>query len=68
MAGILGRKIGMTQLFAEEGERMLRDRDRGRALLGDRRARARARRLPGAVQLAFGETKERRLGKPQPVT
>ena len=64
MSGILGRKLGMTQLFTEEGERLsvtvieagpcavtaVRDADRD----GYR-----------AVQLAFGETKERRLGKPR---
>ena len=62
MAGILGRKIGMTQLFTEEGERLsatvieagpcwvtaVRDQERD----GYR-----------AVQLAFGEAKERRLQK-----
>jgi large subunit ribosomal protein L3 len=64
MAGILGRKLGMTQLFTDEGERVsvtvieagpcavtaVRDPERD----GYR-----------AVQLAFGETKERRLGKPR---
>ena len=64
MAGILGRKIGMTQLFTEDGERIpvtvieagpcyitaVRDAERD----GYR-----------AVQLAFGETTERRLGKPR---
>jgi large subunit ribosomal protein L3 len=62
MAGILGRKLGMTQLFTEEGERLsatvieagpcwvtaVRDQERD----GYR-----------AVQLAFGEAKERRLQK-----
>src|SRR4051812_11159822 len=62
MAGILGRKIGMTQLFTEEGERVpatviqagpcwvtaVRDSERD----GYR-----------AVQLGFGEAKERRLPK-----
>jgi large subunit ribosomal protein L3 len=64
MAGILGRKIGMTQLFTEEGERVpatvieagpcfitaVRDAERD----GYR-----------AVQLAFGEISERRLRKPR---
>jgi large subunit ribosomal protein L3 len=64
MAGILGRKLGMSQLFTDEGERVsvtvieagpcavtaVREADRD----GYR-----------AVQLAFGETKERRLGKPR---
>jgi large subunit ribosomal protein L3 len=62
MAGILGRKLGMTQVFTEDGERVpatvleagpcwvtaVRDPERD----GYR-----------AVQLAFGETKERRLTK-----
>lgn len=64
MAGILGRKVGMTQLFTEEGERVpvtvieagpcavtaVRDAERD----GYR-----------AVQLAFGEAKPSRLGKPR---
>jgi large subunit ribosomal protein L3 len=64
VAGILGKKLGMTQLFTDEGERVsvtvieagpcavtaVRDAERD----GYR-----------AVQLAFGETKERRLGKPR---
>jgi large subunit ribosomal protein L3 len=62
VAGILGRKIGMTQLFMEDGERVpatvieagpcwvtaVREQERD----GYR-----------AVQLAFGEAKERRLQK-----
>ena len=62
MAAILGRKVGMTQLFTEEGERIpatvieagpcwvtaVREPDRD----GYR-----------AIQLAYGETKERRLQK-----
>ncbi len=64
MAGILGTKLGMSQLFTEEGERVpvtviqagpcavtaVRDAERD----GYR-----------AVQLAYGETKESRLRKPQ---
>ena len=64
MTGILGRKLGMTQLFMEDGERVpatvieagpcwvtaVRDPERD----GYR-----------AVQLAFGETKERRIQKPR---
>jgi large subunit ribosomal protein L3 len=64
VSGILGKKLGMTQLFTEEGERLsvtvieagpcavtaVRDTERD----GYR-----------AVQLAFGEAKERRLGKPR---
>jgi large subunit ribosomal protein L3 len=62
MAGILGRKLGMTQVFTEEGERVpatvieagpcwitaVRDQERDGYT---------------AVQLAFGDTKERRLQK-----
>jgi large subunit ribosomal protein L3 len=61
MAGIIGRKVGMTQIFAEDGERIpvtvieagpchvtaVRDSDDA----------------PPAIQLAFGETKEQRLTK-----
>jgi large subunit ribosomal protein L3 len=64
MPGILGKKLGMTQLFTAEGERVsvtvieagpcavtaVRDPERD----GYR-----------AVQLAFGETKEARIGKPR---
>jgi large subunit ribosomal protein L3 len=64
VSGILGRKVGMTQLFTEDGERIpatviqagpcyvtaVRDPERD----GYR-----------AVQLAFGETSERRLNKPR---
>jgi large subunit ribosomal protein L3 len=64
VTGILGHKIGMTQLFAEDGERVpatviqagpcyvtaVRDSERD----GYR-----------AVQLAFGDTTERRLAKPR---
>ena len=64
MAGLLGKKLGMTQVFTEEGERVpvtviqagpcavtaVRDPERD----GYR-----------AVQLAYGETKEARLTKPQ---
>lgn len=64
MNGIIGRKVGMTQLFTEEGERIavtvieagpcpvtaVRDQEHdGYA----------------AVQLAFGATREKRLTKPQ---
>jgi large subunit ribosomal protein L3 len=64
MAGIIGRKIGMTQLFTDEGERIpvtvvqagpcpvtavrIKDRDGY-----------------DAVQLAFGEVREARLSKPR---
>jgi large subunit ribosomal protein L3 len=63
MAGIIGRKLGMTQVFTEDGERVavtvieagpcpvtaVRDPDRD----GYR-----------ALQLAFGATREKLLGKP----
>jgi large subunit ribosomal protein L3 len=64
VTGILGRKLGMTQLFTEDGERVsatvieagpcwvtaVRDTERDGY---------------SAVQLAFGETTERRLNKPR---
>jgi large subunit ribosomal protein L3 len=64
MSGIIGRKLGMTQLFTEEGERLavtvieagpcpvtaVRDVERDGYT---------------AVQLAFGETKESRIPKPR---
>jgi large subunit ribosomal protein L3 len=64
MAGILGRKVGMTQLFTEDGERVavtvieagpcpvtaVRDGERDGY---------------SAVQLAFGATRESRLSKPE---
>ena len=64
MAGILGRKVGMTQLFTEEGERIPATViEAGPCwVTGVREAERDGYR---AVQLAFGETKERRLGKPR---
>jgi large subunit ribosomal protein L3 len=64
MAGILGRKLGMTQLFTEEGERV------SVTVIEAGPCAVTAVREPErdgyrAVQLAFGETKERRLGKPR---
>ena len=64
MPGILGRKLGMTQLFTEEGERM------SVTVIEAGPCAVTAVREPErdgyrAVQLAFGETKERRLGKPR---
>jgi large subunit ribosomal protein L3 len=64
MAGILGKKLGMTQLFTEEGERVsVTVIEAGPcAVTAVREAERDGYR---AVQLAFGETKERRLGKPR---
>jgi large subunit ribosomal protein L3 len=64
MAGILGRKLGMTQLFTEEGERV------SVTVIEAGPCAVTAVREPErdgyrAVQLAFGGTKERRLGKPR---
>ncbi len=64
MAGIIGRKLGMTQIFTDEGERIavtviqagpcpvtaVRDPDRD----GYR-----------AIQLAYGDTREKLLSKPK---
>jgi large subunit ribosomal protein L3 len=64
MAGILGRKVGMTQLFTEEGERIPATViEAGPCwVTGVRETERDGYR---AVQLAFGEAKERRLGKPR---
>ena len=60
MAGILGKKLGMTQLFTEEGERV------PVTVIQAGPCAVTAVREPErdgyrAVQLAFGETKEARL-------
>ena len=62
MAGILGRKLGMTQLFTEEGERLSATViDAGPCwVTGVREPERDGYR---AVQLAFGEVRERRLQK-----
>jgi large subunit ribosomal protein L3 len=62
MAGILGRKIGMTQIFTEDGERLSATViEAGPCwVTGVREPERDGYR---AVQLAFGETKERRLQK-----
>jgi large subunit ribosomal protein L3 len=62
MAGILGRKLGMTQLFTEEGERV------SATVIEAGPCWVTAVREPErdgyrAIQLAFGEAKERRLQK-----
>jgi large subunit ribosomal protein L3 len=64
MAGLLGRKLGMTQLFTEEGERVpVTVIEAGPCAVTA--VREAERDGYKAVQLAFGETKERRLRKPQ---
>jgi large subunit ribosomal protein L3 len=62
MAGILGRKLGMTQLFTEDGERVSATViEAGPCwVTGVREPERDGYR---AVQLAFGEAKERRLQK-----
>jgi large subunit ribosomal protein L3 len=62
MAGILGRKVGMTQLFTEDGERI------SATVIEAGPCWVTAVREPErdgyrAVQLAYGEAKERRLQK-----
>ncbi len=62
MAGILGRKVGMTQLFTEEGERISATViEAGPCWVTA--VRESERDGYRAVQLAFGEVKERRLQK-----
>jgi large subunit ribosomal protein L3 len=64
MAGILGRKVGMTQLFTEEGERISATViEAGPCWVTA--VREQERDGYRAVQLAFGQAKERRLGKPR---
>ena len=64
MAGILGKKLGMTQLFTEEGERVpVTVIEAGPCAVTA--VRELERDGYRAVQLAFGETKEARLTKPQ---
>jgi large subunit ribosomal protein L3 len=62
MAGILGRKLGMTQLFTDEGERLSATViEAGPCWVTA--VRNSERDGYRAVQLAFGEAKERRLQK-----
>jgi large subunit ribosomal protein L3 len=62
MAGILGRKLGMTQVFMEDGERVSATViEAGPCWVTA--VREQERDGYRAVQLAFGETKERRLQK-----
>jgi large subunit ribosomal protein L3 len=62
MAGILGRKLGMTQLFAEDGERISATViEAGPCWITA--VREEERDGYRAVQLGFGEVKERRLQK-----
>jgi large subunit ribosomal protein L3 len=62
MAGILGRKLGMTQLFMEDGERVSATAiEAGPCWVTA--VREPERDGYRAIQLAFGETKERRLQK-----
>jgi large subunit ribosomal protein L3 len=64
MAGIIGRKIGMTQLFNDNGERVTV------TVIEAGPCPVTAVRQPErdgyqALQLAYGETREHRLTKPQ---
>jgi large subunit ribosomal protein L3 len=62
VAGILGRKVGMTQLFTEDGERISATViEAGPCWVTA--VRESERDGYRAVQLAFGEAKERRLQK-----
>lgn len=64
MAGILGKKLGMTQLFTDQGERVTVTVIQAGpcAVTAVRESERDGYR---AVQLAFGETKEARIGKPR---
>ena len=64
MAAIIGRKLGMTQVFTEEGERI------SVTVVEAGPCPVTAVREPerdgyGAVQLAFGETRQSRVTKPE---
>jgi large subunit ribosomal protein L3 len=65
MAGLLGRKIGMTQVFRPEDGRVERVTviEAGPCFVTS--IRRSARDGYDAVQLAFGETTEKRLNKPK---
>jgi len=63
MAGIIGRKLGMTQLFADNGERVVVTViEAGPCPVTA--VRETERDGYAAVQLAFGERPEKRLSKP----
>ena len=63
MAGIIGRKLGMTQVFTEDGERLaVTVIEAGPCPVTA--VRESKRDGYDAIQLAFGETRERRLSKP----
>jgi large subunit ribosomal protein L3 len=62
--GILGHKIGMTQLFTEDGERVPATVIQAGPCFVTA-VRESERDGYRAVQLAFGETTERRLNKPR---
>lgn len=62
MAGIIGRKLGMTQVFTEDGERVSATViEAGPCWITG--VREQERDGYRAIQLAFGETKERRIQK-----
>jgi large subunit ribosomal protein L3 len=64
MAGILGRKLGMTQLFNEDGERIaVTVIEAGPCSITA--VRMSERDGYSAAQLAFDEVRERRLSKPE---
>ena len=63
MAGILGRKVGMTQVFGEDGERVpVTVIEAGPCPVTA--VREAERDGYDSVQLAFGEVRERKLTKP----
>src|SRR5437867_3148204 len=64
MAEILGRKVGMTQLFTEDGERVsVTVIQAGPCYVTA--VRERERDGYKAIQLAFGDIKESRLSRPR---
>ena len=65
MPAILAKKLGMTQLFLEDGTRRARHRARGRARARSPAIRTLERDGYEAVQLAFGAAQEKHLTKPE---
>ena len=64
MKGILGRKVGMTQVFDEQGEALpVTLIEAGPCYVAQKKSRGRDGYT--AVQLGFGETKATRLNRPQ---
>ena len=62
---ILGRKLGMTQVWSDDDRLIPVYRHRGRPLCGRHSVRTEKRDGYRAVQLAYGDMKESKVNKPQ---